>query len=312
MESQTPDLDRIKSSLEQNQSFLEHTDLPWAEVKRARYFAYQRFEYVYPSRIHDLSQRLMVRPPSGYGDQRLLDFKLNVQPGPARRHELRDTFGNPVIELEVASIQDGTTFEVMLCTERQMLGHNPRVRPSDIDRLLRSTPLTIANDHIREVALDLQRRTSSPLELAERISDWVSTTMRYQSGLTGVQTTAIEALEIGQGLCQDYAHVTLAICRAAKLAARYVSGHMLGEGGSHAWVEMIVPTASGQLEAVGFDPTNRRRPNLGYTVVALGRDYSDVPPTSGRFVGQHAGHLHFEKRAGLIELEFENGRVERF
>jgi transglutaminase-like putative cysteine protease len=299
----------LEQILERDQPFLEHANLPWAQVKRARYFAHQRFEYIYPSRVRDLSQRLMVRPPSGYGDQRLLDFKLNVEPGPARKHELRDTFGNPVIELEVASIRHGTTFEVMLCTERETSEKNPRVHASKIERWLRPTPLTSADDHILEIARDLQRQSNAPLELAERINDWVSSTMTYQSGVTDVHTTASEALEIGRGLCQDYAHVTLAICRAAGLPARYVSGHMLGEGGSHAWVEVIVPEGN-HLEAIGFDPTNHRRPNLGYTVVAVGRDYADVPPTSGRFIGRHAGQLHFQKRAGLIELEYQDGRIE--
>jgi transglutaminase-like putative cysteine protease len=300
----------LEQILERDQPFLEHANLPWAQVKRARYFAHQRFEYVYPSRVRDLSQRLMVRPPSGYGDQRLLDFKLNVQPGPARKHELRDTFGNPVIELEVASIRHGTTFEVMLCTERETSEQHPRVPASKIERWLSPTPLTTADDRILEIARDLQRQSNAPLELAQRINDWVSNTMTYQSDVTDVHTTASEALEIGRGLCQDYAHVTLAICRAAGLPARYVSGHMLGEGGSHAWVEVIVPEGN-HLEAIGFDPTNHRRPNLGYTVVAVGRDYADVPPTSGRFIGRHAGQLHFQKRAGLIELEFHDGRVEQ-
>ena len=300
----------LEQVLEREQPFLEHRNVPWAEVKRARYFAHQRFEYVYPSRVRDLSQRLMVRPPSGYGDQRLLDFKLNVEPGPARKHELRDTFGNPVIELEVASIRHGTTFEVMLCTEREASKQHPRVAASKLEAWLRATPLTSSDNRILEVAQQLQRQSKAPLEMAERISDWVSNTMRYQSGMTDVYTTASEALEIGRGLCQDYAHVTLAICRAAGLPARYVSGHMLGEGGSHAWVEVIVPEGN-HLEVIGFDPTNQRRPNLGYTVVAVGRDYADVPPTSGRFIGRHAGRLHFQKRAGLIELEYRDGRVEQ-
>jgi transglutaminase-like putative cysteine protease len=86
---------------------------------------------------------------------------------------------------------------------------------------------------------------------------------------------------------------------------------MLGEGGSHAWLEVIIPNQTGKLEAIGFDPTNARRPNLGYTVVAVGRDYSDVPPTTGSYIGDSAGELHFEKRAGLVELEFADARVLR-
>jgi transglutaminase-like putative cysteine protease len=289
--------------------FLEHRDLDWDRVRRARYFAYQQFQYVYSSLARDLSQQLVVKPPNQHGDQRLLDFKLSVEPIPLSRTDHTDAFGNPVIELQVARVNHWTTFEVLFCTERRADAPKPRITEAQARILLEPTRLTAPDARILGIAQKLQATSSTPLELAEQISDWVSQTMRYQHDVTHVGTNASEALQVGAGLCQDYAHVALAICRAAGLPARYVSGHMLGEGGSHAWLEVIVPNENGALEAVGFDPTNRRRPNLGYATVAVGRDYADVPPTSGRFVGDHAGDLRFEKRAGLIELEFDDGRV---
>ena len=129
--------------------------------------------------------------------------------------------------------------------------------------------------------------------------------MRYGTGTTNTETTASEALHIGQGLCQDYAHVMIAICRAAGLPARYVSGHMLGEGGSHAWVEVFLPSkGDDRLESFAFDPTNQRRPNLQYITVAVGRDYADVSPTSGSFVAPYQGWLRFIKKAGLTSVEY--------
>lgn len=102
----------------------------------------------------------------------------------------------------------------------------------------------------------------------------------------------------------------LATCRAAGLAARYVSGHMLGEGGSHAWVEVLLPAGPDRdLCLIAFDPTKRRRPNLGYTTVATGRDYCDVAPTSGTYTGQYIGQLSFTKNAGLTLLEYDDGAV---
>ena len=72
---------------------------------------------------------------------------------------------------------------------------------------------------------------------------------------------------------------------AVRLPARYVSGHVLGEGGTHAWVEVLVPHPqdADALRAVAFDPTHDRRAGLRYVTVAVGRDYCDVPPTSGTF-----------------------------
>ncbi len=292
-------------------SFLNYKGIDWDGVARARVFSFQQFAYVYPSLVTDLSQRLIVKPRQAYGNQKLLDFKLSIEPIPLEKRLATDVFGNTVIELEVAAINHWTTFEVIFCVERYANLPAPIVSDTEAKGLTQATIFTRANPKMLEVASGLRLRARTPLELAERICDWVSGAMMYKAGVTGVATTAAQALELGAGLCQDYAHIALALLRSAGLPARYVSGHMLGEGGSHAWLEVMVPNQVGKLEAVGFDPTNARRPNLGYTVVAVGRDYSDVPPTTGSYIGDHAGELHFEKRAGLVELEFFDARVLR-
>lgn len=291
--------------------FLAHRDLEWAQVKRTRFFAYQRFQYVYPSLVLDLAQRLMVKPPVQHGDQRLLDFKLGIEPIPLTRRAHSDRFGNAIIKLEIGRINDWTAFEVMFSTVRDSHQSAPTTQLEEANLLTQFTRLTKADKLLKETAERLKNASTTPLELAHRISDFVSGAMQYRSNLTSVSTTASEALEIGAGLCQDYAHIALALSRAAGLPARYVSGHMLGEGGSHAWLEIVVPDQRGALRAVGFDPTNARQPNLGYVTVAVGRDYSDVPPTSGRFTGERAGRLEFEKHSGLIEVEMSDGTVLR-
>ncbi len=293
-------------------SFLEVENVDWSLVRRGVFFAYQQFQYVYPDAVKDLSQRLMVMPKQHYfyGGQRLLDFKLTSEPIPLEEKQWYVGLGNTVIELEVAHISHWTSFEVMFCVERT--SNQPmQVSRSTALNLKRATSLTKANAAIKEVALTLKTQSNSSLELAQRISDWVSNTMQYKSGVTNVQTSATEVLEIKAGLCQDYAHLMLALCRAAGLPARYVSGHMLGEGGSHAWVEVLIENDRKKYDAIGFDPTNARAPNLGYVVVALGRDYTDVPPTSGKFIGDAVGVLHFEKHAGMLELEFLSGEIWR-
>ena len=289
--------------------FLAHRDLEWAQVKRTKFFAYQRFQYVYPSLVLDLAQRLMVKPPVQHGDQRLLDFKLGIEPIPLTRRSHSDRFGNEVIKLEIGRINDWTAFEVMFSTLRDSSIGEAIVQRDEAQLLTQFTRLTKADKRLKEIAEQLKNASATPLELAHRISDFVAGAMQYRSNLTTVSTTASEALEIGAGLCQDYAHIALALSRASGLPARYVSGHMLGEGGSHAWLEIIVSSEDGALRAVGFDPTNARQPNLGYVTVAVGRDYSDVPPTSGRFTGERAGRLEFEKHSGLIEVEMTDGTV---
>jgi transglutaminase-like putative cysteine protease len=127
--------------------------------------------------------------------------------------------------------------------------------------------------------------------------------MVYSAGVTNVETTAAAAFEIRKGVCQDFAHVMLALLRECGLTARYVSGHLLGEGGTHAWVEVLLPDAGGGL-VVAFDPTHARRTTLGYIVVAVGRDYADVAPTSGAFTAPYNGALSTRKRVGVTDIMY--------
>jgi transglutaminase-like putative cysteine protease len=125
--------------------------------------------------------------------------------------------------------------------------------------------------------------------------------MRYVAGSTDVETTASAAFAQRSGVCQDFAHVMLAIARRCGLAARYVSGHLIGEGGTHAWVEVLVPSASGAL-VLAYDPTHGNRVDMRYVVIAVGRDYTDVAPTSGVFTAPYSGELTATKRVGATRV----------
>ncbi|MCI9162313.1 MAG: transglutaminase family protein [Lachnospiraceae bacterium] len=102
----------------------------------------------------------------------------------------------------------------------------------------------------------------------------------YSPGATTVETTAEEALALGKGVCQDYAHVFISLCRLAGIPARYVAGMMLGEGASHAWVEVWLE--DGWL---GMDPTNNRLVDETYIKLTHGRDFRDGSIDRGRFLG---------------------------
>jgi transglutaminase-like putative cysteine protease len=290
---------------------LDYRTLDWNVVRRTHYFCYQRFHYAYPGPIRNLHQQLIVVPPDVYADQTLSDQKLTVAPHPATSRQRFDRFGNRVWELHVRHIDREIAFEVISSVERATDSATPwLVDRADAEVYLQPTQLTLPDERIRSVAAMLASEAEQGEPLAEAISTWVADAFRYTSGATGVQTTAAQALGIGAGLCQDYAHVMLAICRAAGLPARYISGHMLAEGGSHAWVEVLLPTtATNKYRVCAFDPTNRRRPNLSYCIVAVGRDYRDVPPTSGSFSAPYGGHLSFTKRAGLTAVELMDGQM---
>ncbi|HEY3079282.1 MAG TPA: transglutaminase family protein [Chloroflexota bacterium] len=99
--------------------------------------------------------------------------------------------------------------------------------------------------------------------------------------------------------------VDLCLLRLLGVPARYVSGHLLGQGAPHAWVEALVddPAAAGGTDVVGYDPTHRRRTTLGFITVAVGRDFADVTPTSGYFTGPAIGRLSSSKQAEIVPSE---------
>ncbi|MFZ4582592.1 MAG: transglutaminase-like domain-containing protein [Paludibacter sp.] len=119
------------------------------------------------------------------------------------------------------------------------------------------------------------------LEKVILLSDAIHRCFVYEPGITNIQTSASEALTIGKGVCQDFAHILIALCRLAEIPVRYVTGFMQGEGFTHAWIEYY---AYG--EWFGFDPThNRAIINEGYIKLAHGRDYEDCTVDKGVFKG---------------------------
>ena len=122
------------------------------------------------------------------------------------------------------------------------------------------------------------------------------TKFAYVPKSTKVDSPIDEALTNRQGVCQDFAHIMIALLRQLKVPARYVSGYLFHEaeskdrssdGASHAWVEVLVP----KLGWVAFDPTNNLIAGDRHIRVAIGRDYADVPPSRGVYKGDSTSEL---------------------
>lgn len=153
---------------------------------------------------------------------------------------------------------------------------------------LRATRYTPTDAELTAVARSL-RRGHSPVEAALATAEWVHEQLTYRQGSTGVHSSATDAWQAREGVCQDYAHLTLVLLRAMGIPARYVSGYLhtdpdagLGrtvQGESHAWVEAW----TGGWWAV--DPTNGIPVGHRHIWVALGRDYADVTPLKGIYTG---------------------------
>lgn len=284
---------------------IDHDGVEWERVGQTRYWMDQHFVYRYPASVRELRQKLIVVPPDRYGDQRLVSFDLHVSEPDATTSSMCDIFGNRVLQVHIPHVHSEVTFRTQLVVERRLDGRRwPRIPTGEALPFRTATELTAADPEIASITREFVARHSDPEEFAAAVNGWVFRVMRYRHGATDVGTTAAEALRIGYGLCQDYSHIMLAMCRVAGLPARYVSGHMLGEGGSHAWVEVLLWDGYGRYKAVAFDPTNHRRTTPAYITVAVGRDYRDVSPTTGSFIAPHPGQLTATKRAGLTHLRY--------
>lgn len=118
---------------------------------------------------------------------------------------------------------------------------------------------------------------SQSVILAQKVFDY----MTYTAGVTNTHTTAQEAFATGQGVCQDYSHIFIALSRYLGIPARYANGVPLGEGPSHAWTEVY---ADGKW--VGIDPTHNRLVGEDYVRFCVGRDFADCALERGILVGQ--------------------------
>ena len=132
---------------------------------------------------------------------------------------------------------------------------------------------------------------------AVRLGEHVNDTFRYEPRSTHAGTRMRDALRERRGVCQDFAHVLLALCRSQGIPARYVSGYFYNEQrevgaveASHAWVEVFLPGFGWK----GYDPTHRRESDTRYIRLAAGRDYADIRPVSGTFRGKGTRELLVE------------------
>lgn len=161
-------------------------------------------------------------------------------------------------------------------------GHRETIAPLVY---LVSTPATRPSPaliELKEKALE-GADPSNALGMAHRLSEAVAKAIAYGPGETTAQTTAAEALELGKGVCQDYAHALISVAHLAGLPARYAVGYLLSrddgspEDASHAWAEIHLPG----LGWVGFDPTNDCCPDERYVRLGAGRDAQDGAPIRG-------------------------------
>lgn len=268
--------------------------------KRYRLEHVSEFRYGEPARGSVMLLRLHPGEDRG---QRVRSFQLDVRPA-AAAVALTDAFGNQCHLLNIHRTHRRAKVRSRSEVETSAAPALPeRMDASAWNALAdRAVPLRywefLAPSRLARPGPALEafvekngiRRGEDPLGSIRDLSSKLHAVFRYEPGSTAADSTIERILTTGKGVCQDYAHVMIAICRTWGIPSRYVSGYLdpgsapdaqSAAGASHAWAEFLLP----ELGWVGLDPTNGTAAGQGHIRIAVGRDYGDAAPTRGTVTG---------------------------
>jgi transglutaminase-like putative cysteine protease len=250
--------------------------------------------------------------PHSDSHQHCQRFELRATPS-ATVNQYLDGFGNPTHLITVAAPH--RYMEIVARSNVETLLGDPFQTPEMPPRPLTAAEradyvdpsnLVPSNPELDFLAAPFEPRTKEhTFEAVQALMELVYQQFEYASQVTTVATTVPEVLAHRRGVCQDFAHVLIGLCRSIGIAARYVSGYIVadprksvlktasaprGSEASHAWVEAFTDTHGWR----GFDPTNNLVASEYHIKMAIGRDYRDVAPTRGTYRGQAAEQLHVQ------------------
>jgi transglutaminase-like putative cysteine protease len=265
-----------------------------------------RFTYTAPVRESVMELRMQ---PLEHARQRCLSFQATTSQR-ARIFAYRDHYGNAVHYFDIPARHARLDVSVESAVDVQPAPDLPRRLHAEdwqaldaleasgeyLDWLLpsqfaRSTP------SLDQFALAIGfGRTADPLTVLRSLTGTIYAQFSYEPSTTRVDSPIDDALRGRAGVCQDFAHIMIALARRSGIPARYVSGYIAprqstqdraGDSMTHAWVECFLPGHGW----TGFDPTNNTLASDRHIAVAIGRDYADVPPTRGVFKGGAGSEL---------------------
>ena len=262
-----------------------------------------RFDYAEP--VRESVMELWMQPQKSVR-QRLVSFDLEINPA-AQVFSYTDAFGNAVYHFDVPQPHNSLTITAKSAVETQAPAEVPASLDSGEWDRLRSDFITgecfdflyphgfavetpALHAFIEKLGL-AGTRARDPLTAVRELARVIYEKFDYEAGVTRADSPIDDVLKAKKGVCQDFAHLMIAACRAWGIPARYVSGYLFTDrksgdrsdpDASHAWVEVFLPS----LRWVGFDPTNNIDATERHITCAIGRDYSDVPPTRGVFKGE--------------------------
>lgn len=242
-------------------------------------FSYEmKLTFDIPVREHHFTIRCIPRSDAR---QEITDLRVEIFPNEFLE-DGEDSFGNLCIFGYASGPHDHFSIRV---EGKARAGIRDRIcagAPHAVGMYKVQTDYTRPGGAIRDFAAQLPPRGgASNLERATAFMDRLYESFRYVQGATSLYTTAEEAMERGEGVCQDYAHILLSLCRMERIPCRYVVGLLMGEGLSHAWVEVYE-----EGYWIALDPTNHLVVDDAHIRISSGRDYADCTINQGIFTGQ--------------------------
>jgi transglutaminase-like putative cysteine protease len=244
-------------------------------------------EYHYPQAASDSFNQVRLKPMQDES-QSLLSFRLEVQPE-VPILQSQDYFGTTVQHFHVLEPHHVLSIEASSLVVKHPKPF-PFGAPASSLMVYQSELFEFLSPSQRVPLLAPERLGYKPmlehddlLEYLMGLNAHMKVRFTYQSGATTVHTPVEDFLLQGTGVCQDFVHTMLGVCRAQGIPARYVSGYVyagqdfLGASATHAWLEAFVPNTGW----VGFDPTNNVLESENHIKIGFGRDYDDIPPLHG-------------------------------
>jgi transglutaminase-like putative cysteine protease len=267
-----------------------------------------RTTFAYAGKAHDSFNEVRLKPLDD-ASQLCRSFELRTDPATQMRDYL-DFYGNTVHYFDIMAGHEKLVIEAVSQVETTPNAARPEVPvvpngEGDAERELRAE--FVVDSHYVPLDVSVWKEAQDALQDGRvdiwadvrRICQHVYRTFAYKPRSTGVATLATDAIKLRSGVCQDFAHVALGMCRTSGIPARYVSGYFIKverrageEEASHAWIEAFVPGYGW----AAYDPTHDRAADERYVKVACGRDYGDIRPVSGTYRGGKTRSLSVEVR----------------
>lgn len=255
--------------------------------------------YMYEGNVKDSFNEARLQPVTD-SLQQCLAFNLRIDPVTPIR-DYPDFYANCVHYFDVPESHDTLEVEAKSTVQtnpedrweipivNQEGLEAPSVRDNFFDYLHSSEFVSLQAEVWREAIDALPGGLTDVWKDTVAIGEHIHRNYKYTPLSTNVNTRAVEVVKKKQGVCQDFAHLMLGLCRTHKIPARYISGYFLNQHkvpgeieASHAWIEVFIPGYGWK----GYDPTHRRVPDTRYVKLAVGRDYGDIRPVGGTFRGK--------------------------